>query len=92
MTENAPWERAEDPLVSIETEESELTGRLYDERPVPAPNFRGELRRQLTTASGNRESSVGFSPRVLIAGYLSSGLLLLAVALAGVAGAGPFGA
>jgi len=65
--------------------------RLAGARPLPDPNFRGELRRQLAGA----EASGGIAPRrvrALAASYALSGLLLLAVASAGVAGGGPFAA
>jgi len=65
--------------------------RLADARPLPEPNFRGELRRRLAGA----QAGGAVAPRrvrALAASYALSGLLLLAVAVAGVAGGGPFAA
>ncbi len=68
-----------------------LARRLDEERPLPAPGFRGELRRRLAGA----EAAGAVAPRrvrSLALSYALSGLLLLAVAAAGVAGGGPFAA
>ncbi len=69
----------------------ELALQLEAGRPLPAPGFRGELRRQLA-----RVETGGAVPsrrvRALALSYVLSGLLLLAVAAAGVAGGGPFAA
>ena len=81
-----------------------LAERLERERPLPAPGFRGELRRRLSA----RERPVAFAPRGSAAGwtaapggarwrlaasaYAVAGLLCLAVAAAGLAGSGPFAA
>lgn len=65
--------------------------RLSAARPLPDPNFRGELRRQLAGA----QASGAVAPRrirALAASYALTGLLLLAVAGIGVAGSGPFAA
>ena len=65
--------------------------RLYAERPVPRPAFRGALGRRLLAL---RASGVG-RPRhlkALVAAYAGSGLVFLAVALAGVLGGGPLAA
>lgn len=68
-----------------------LGARLAADRPLPAPAFRGDLRRRLVTA---REAGAVAPRRVraLAASYALSGLALLAIALAGVAGGGPFAA
>jgi len=69
----------------------ELGLRLSAARPLPDPNFRGELRRRLAGA----EASGAVAPRrvrALAASYALAGLLLLAVAGIGVAGSGPFAA
>jgi hypothetical protein len=63
-----------------------VAARLRAERPVPRPQFRGDLRRALIAQRGPRR------PRrlhALIAAYAGSGLCLLAVAAVGVAGVGP---
>ena len=67
----------------------QLESRLRAERPVPAPGFRGELRRHLL---GQAERPAPGRLRILIAAYGGSGALLLVVAAAGVAGAGPLSA
>ena len=81
---------------------SALAERLERERPLPAPGFRGELRRRLL----ERPRPAAFGPwagawvaagsaprwRVAALSYAAGGLLCLAVAAAGLAGAGPFAA
>jgi hypothetical protein len=69
----------------------ELALQLEAGRPLPAPGFRGELRRRL---AGTEAKGVMAPRRVrsLALSYALSGLLLLAVAAAGVAGGGPFAA
>jgi hypothetical protein len=65
--------------------------QLSAARPLPDPNFRGELRRRLAGA----QASGAVSPRrvrALAASYALTGLLLLAVTAAGAAGSGPFAA
>jgi hypothetical protein len=65
--------------------------RLYAERPIPRPAFRGALGRRLAAL---RAAGVG-RPRhlkALVAAYAGSGLALLAIALAGVLGGGPLAA
>lgn len=60
--------------------------RLLSERPVPRAAFRGELRRLLSAdARAERPARL----RMWIAAYALSGVLLLSVAAAGIAGAGP---
>jgi hypothetical protein len=73
------------------TEHRDIAERLERERPMPRPAFVGRLRRQLL---GAPDSWREFPARLrrLVAAYLSGGLLLLAVAMLGVAGAGPFAA
>ena len=66
-----------------------LEERLERARPVPRPGFRGELRRHLVA---RRHVMRPAGLRRLIAAYSVSGLLLLAVAAAGLAGAGPLSA
>jgi hypothetical protein len=65
---------------------AELAARLDDERPLPRAGFRARLRNELI---GAEQRAPG--PRVLVA-YAASGALLLAFALAGVAGLGPLSA
>ena len=69
----------------------EVGMQLSAARPLPGPNFRGELRRRLAGA----QASGAVAPRrvrALAASYALAGLLLLAVAGIGVAGSGPFAA
>jgi hypothetical protein len=65
--------------------------QLSAARPLPDPNFRGELRRRLAGAQASGAPAPG-RVRALAAAYALSGLLLLAVAGVGVAGGGPFAA
>ncbi len=79
-------------LDPVEAERAVEVGlQLSAARPLPDPNFRGELRRQL---AGAQASGVVAPRRVraLAASYALAGLLLLAVAGVGVAGGGPFAA
>lgn len=69
-----------------------MARELEDSRPVPRPEFRGQLRRHLT-AGGRRSRSWGrlrWEP--LAASYAVLGAAMLGVAAIGLAGAGPFGA
>jgi hypothetical protein len=70
---------------------AEIGAQLAAQRPLPAPEFRGDLRRRLAGA----QAGGAVAPRrvrALAASYAMSGLVLLAVAAAGVAGGGPFAA
>jgi len=69
----------------------ELGLQLSAARPLPDPNFRGELRRLLAGARAARAVAPR-RVRALAASYALCGLLLLAVAGVGVAGSGPFAA
>lgn len=60
-----------------------LAHRLIAERPVPAPGFRGELRRRIVARRPARRLWLR------VAAYLASGTTLLAVATLGVVGVGP---
>jgi hypothetical protein len=75
---------------------SRLAQRLERERPLPRPTFRGELRRRLSAQGAGRSTAapVGAAGRwkAIAASYAAAGLLCLAVAIAGLAGAGPFAA
>lgn len=67
----------------------EFEHMLERSRPGPRPTFRGDLRRRLLgSAAAARPAGL----RRLIAGYAVSGLLLLAVAAAGLGGIGPLAA
>jgi hypothetical protein len=94
MTDTTPPDRIADPLEAIEADEQRTADLLRGERPVPAPGFRGELSRRLRPQrrGGVQRAFGAFSARALAASYLGAGLVLLAVAAAGLAGAGPFGA
>jgi hypothetical protein len=72
-------------------DDPELEERLRTERPLPAPAFRGDLRRRLVRMG---RTGVGRPRhlRVLIASYGLSGAALLVIGAAGLAGAGPFAA
>ena len=68
-----------------------IAERLKVERPVPRPAFRGDLRRRILTEF---RPQLDRPPRLrpLIVAYTSSGLLLFAIAIAGLAGLGPLAA
>jgi hypothetical protein len=73
------------------TEPEDLVRRLERERPVPAPSFRGELRRRLlASAAEGRLAPAGI--RRLVIAYAGSGAMLILIATAGLAGVGPFAA
>jgi hypothetical protein len=68
-----------------------LARRLERERPLPRPDFRGSLGRELA----RRLEPHRLAPRrlrTLIGAYAGSGVCLLAVAALGVAGGGPLAA
>jgi len=67
-----------------------LAERLEHERPVPSAAFRGDLRRRLL--AGTRAHSRPARLRLLIAGYASTGSLLLLAGAASAAGIGPLSA
>ena len=90
MSESEPQQQRDDPLDAIEAEERGVANRLYDDRPFPSPYFRGELGRRLAATDPGRGSYAGVAVTRLIAGCLSGGVILLAIAAAGVAGVGPF--
>jgi hypothetical protein len=70
---------------------AELADRMQRERAVPAPGYRGALRRRLLADLDRRGSGLA-RPRLWVAGYAGSGAALLMVAAVGLAGVGPFGA
>ena len=74
----------------LEPELTDIDERLRRERPLPAPAFRGDLRRHLLAGSGRQPSRARI--RGLAAAYALSGALLLAIAAVGVAGSGPLAA
>jgi hypothetical protein len=69
-----------------------LAQRLRDERPLPAPAFRGELGRRLAAPGTSRGRDALPAPRRAIAIWSVCGTLLILLPLAGVLGAGPFAA
>jgi hypothetical protein len=65
-----------------------IAERLRAERPVPAPGFRGDLRRQLVVS----DRPAPIAPRrlrLLVGAYAGSGAVLMAIAAIGLAGVGP---
>jgi hypothetical protein len=65
-----------------------IAERLERERPIPRPAFRSELRRRLFFTPAQSPGRI----RLLIGAYATSGVVLLLVAVVGVAGAGPLAA
>jgi hypothetical protein len=63
-----------------------LAERLRDERPLPSPAFRGQLRRRLL-ARPRTHAPAGLW--ALIAGYAGAGTLLLLAGALSAAGLGP---
>lgn len=85
----------QDPDPSLSAEEREqlavVADRLRCERPVPSPDFRSCLRRQLLDS--RRAATVSTSSfRLRVASYVAAGSVCLLVAAAGLVGAGPFAA
>jgi len=68
---------------------TDLGLRLGADRPFPAPGFRGDLGRTLAQA-GESGGAPRRRVRALVASCALSGLALLAIAAAGLAGGGPF--
>jgi hypothetical protein len=62
--------------------------KLFTERPRPTPAFRSEMRSRLLARTTIRPEKL----RTLVFSYAAGGVLLLAVAALGVAGAGPLAA
>lgn len=70
-----------------------IAERLQRERPVPRATFRGDLRRALIAGRPARQGAFATGRwRVQVATYSGLGTLLLAVAVAGLVGVGPFSA
>ncbi len=67
-----------------------LAERLQRERPIPAAQFRGELRRRLL--AGERRHQRPARLAVLIRAYAVSGAVLLLIGALSAAGAGPLAA
>jgi hypothetical protein len=67
-----------------------IAQRLQSERLVPSAGYRGELRRRLvsTQEAGSDPPRLG----LLIGIYAALGVVLLAIAVVGLAGAGPLAA
>ena len=65
-----------------------VEARLEGERPIPRAAFRGDLRRLLLADAGRRPAPPP-RLRLVIAGFASSGTVLLAIAAIGLAGTGP---
>ena len=70
---------------------ADVASRLEGERPVPEAAFRGALRRRLF-AHPRAWRSAPARLRRLILVYACSGSALLAIAVIGLAGTGPFAA
>lgn len=73
----------EDPFPRPGAAEDVVAEHLRIERPVPSAGFRGQLRRRLA------ERDPGYGPRparlrLMVAGYLGAGGLLIALAALGL--------
>jgi hypothetical protein len=83
----------EETLAETERREAATVTLLEDQRPVPAPSFRGDLRRRLVAMPRRgRALPVFGSLGPQIAGSFGLGVVLMLVAAIGLAGVGPFGA
>ena len=69
---------------------TDLAERLEQERPLPAPGFRGELGRYLLGRVGPDSRAMPKHLRARVATLAGSGVACFAVAAAGLAGFGPF--
>lgn len=69
----------------------ETAARLAVERPLPRPMFKARLRRKLSNMAAQPGATRPERLRLLVSAYVGSGLVLLAIAATGVAGAGPLG-
>ena len=92
MTERVDPRTDLEPGLSPEEREAlvAMGDRLFTERSLPRPAFRGALWRHIAA-----DAAAPARPRhlrSLIVAFSGSGLALLAVAALGVAGAGPFAA
>jgi hypothetical protein len=83
-----------DPAVDVEERFALLAtaARLETGRPLPAPGFRGGLRRRLLHERSRRPQLARGRARLLVLAYGGSGVVLLGVAAVGLAGVGPFAA
>jgi hypothetical protein len=81
------------PRPEVEETEPATAALLRAQLPVPAADFREDLRRQITS-SGPDGGRAGVEPSVKaqLATYVLSGAVLLALAAVGLGGAGPFAA
>ena len=73
--------------LQLDGPDRDLADRLQRERPVPRPAFRGMLRRRLADDNGPRPLPILGWRWVVLSG--ASGVALLAIAAAGLAGVGP---
>jgi hypothetical protein len=72
-----------DHALDLEPDERQLADRLIDARPLPPAGFRGTLGRHLA----RRDPGYGPRPerlRLVVAGYLGAGGLLIALVALGV--------
>jgi hypothetical protein len=91
MSHWSDYERELDPEIPEGERKSlaRVAAQLASDRPVPSARFRGQLRRDLVAA----QPKPLWRPRRLkltIGAYAASGLVLMLLALVGIAGAGPF--
>ena len=87
--------RTPDDAASVPEEDEEVArvaSALEAGGPVPSLSFRAALRRHLLDRALGRHGAEPARVRLLIAAYAGSGLALLAIAMIGVVGAGPFAA
>jgi hypothetical protein len=89
MTDHPDIDGLFDREPAAQREELESLVQRLRRRPVPRARFRGQLRRRLLGAA--EQPSRPLRLRLMTAAYAGSGLVLLAIAALGVAGAGPLG-
>jgi hypothetical protein len=95
MREQTPPPMSDELRPYVEPDEVEeidaVAGLLKEELPRPTPALRARIHARLSELAGEPRRWRPRRPALLALSYAASGLLLLAVAAIGLAGAGPLG-